>query len=152
MKKEDNIKTIVKEFLNKMGFLKTEVDIKRQEQSPVLIVDIKISDLDEKTQEEKLNPDDFQRVLRLIVNKQVSEAPLFLIDINGYRKKREKFLKDLSKELADEVAKTKRSIMLQPMSSFERRIIHLELAERPDVTTESIGEGPERRIVIRPYP
>jgi len=61
-------------------------------------------------------------------------------------------LKKLSKELADEVAKTRKSIMLQPMSSYERRIIHLELAERPDIVTESIGEEPERRVIIRPYP
>ena len=59
-------------------------------------------------------------------------------------------MKDLAKELADEVALTKKEKVLSPMPSYERRIIHLEISKREDVKTESIGEEPERRIVIKP--
>jgi len=152
MKKENVIKNIVKEFFNKMGFVEVKIDIEKQEQSPVLMVNIKIPESEIKSLREQLNLNDIQKVLRLMVKKRLAETSLFLIDINDYRKKRESFLKKLSKELADEVAKTRKSIMLQPMSSYERRIIHLELAERPDIVTESIGEEPERRVIIRPYP
>jgi len=58
----------------------------------------------------------------------------------------------LAKEIADEVALTKKEKILPPMPAYERRIIHLELAQRPDVTTQSIGQEPERRVVIKPYP
>jgi len=58
----------------------------------------------------------------------------------------------LARSLADEVAITKKEKILSSMPAYERRIIHLELAGRSDVTTESIGQEPERRIVIRPYP
>jgi len=61
-------------------------------------------------------------------------------------------LKELAKSVADEVALTKKERILEPMSAYERRIIHLELASRPDVTTESIGKEPKRRVVIKPYP
>lgn len=152
MEKESIIKNIAKELFNKMGFIEVKVDIEKQEQSPILMVNIKIPESEIKSLREQLNLNAIQKILRLMVKKRLAETSLFLIDINDYRKKRESFLKKLSKELADEVAKTRKSIMLQPMSSYERRIIHLELAERPDITTESIGEEPERRVVIRPYP
>jgi len=152
MERENIIKNIAKELFNKMGFTEVKVDIEKQEQSPILMVNIKIPESEIKSLREQLNLNDIQKVLRLMVKKRLAETSLFLIDINDYRKKRESFLKKLSKELADEVAKTRKSIILQPMSSYERRIIHLELAERPDIVTESIGEEPERRVVIRPYP
>ena len=152
MERENIIKNIAKELFNKMGFIEVKVDIEKQEQSPILMVNIKIPESEIKSLREQLNLNDIQKVLRLMVKKRLAETSLFLIDINDYRKKRESFLKKLSKELADEVAKTRKSIILQPMSSYERRIIHLELAERPDIVTESIGEEPERRVIIRPYP
>ncbi|PJA84129.1 MAG: hypothetical protein CO145_02195, partial [Candidatus Nealsonbacteria bacterium CG_4_9_14_3_um_filter_37_13] len=71
---------------------------------------------------------------------------------NGYKKKKLDYLKELARSLADEVALTKKEKNLPPMAAYERRIIHLELAGRSDVTTESIGEEPERRVVVRPYP
>jgi spoIIIJ-associated protein len=74
------------------------------------------------------------------------------IDISGYKKKKIEYLKELARSIADEVSLTKKEIILDPMPSFERRIIHLELASRPDVTTESIGKEPKRRVVIKPYP
>ena len=54
--------------------------------------------------------------------------------------------------MADEVVLTKKEKILSPMPAYERRIIHLELAERKDVSTESIDQGLERKVVIRPYP
>ena len=59
-------------------------------------------------------------------------------------------MKETAKSLADEVVLTKEEKVLAPMSAYERRIIHLELAERENVKTESIGEGLERRLVIKP--
>ena len=69
-----------------------------------------------------------------------------------FRKEREKFLTELAQKAAQRVRRTKNPIFLEPMSAYERRFIHLELAEYPDIATESIGEEPERKIVVRLYP
>lgn len=151
--KEDLIKKTAEELLEKMAFKKVVVEIKKQENSSALVVSIQLrDDPSQLIGQSGSNLNDLQRILRLLVAKKYPEAPLFLLDINGYRGKREAFLKELSQEIAEQVAKTKKSVMLQPMSSYERRIVHLELAERSDIVTESIGEESERRVVIRSYP
>ncbi len=152
MKKEKLIKKTTEELLKKMAFGKSTVEIKKQENSPVLVVSIQVENANQLIGQSGSNLNDLQRVLRLLIAKKDPEAPFFLLDINGYREKREAFLRDLSREIAEQVTKAKKSVMLQPMSSYERRIIHLELAEKSDVVTESVGEGSERRVVIRPYP
>lgn len=147
------IKKTTEELLKKMAFKKAIVEVGKQENSSALVVSIQIEDdPSQLIGQSGSNLNDLQRVLRLLIARKDPEAPLFLLDINGYRGKREAFLKELSQEIAGQVAKTKKSVMLQPMSSYERRIVHLELAERSDIVTESIGEEPERRVVIRPYP
>ena len=94
-----------------------------------------------------------KRTLRQAQGKKSSEEPFFIdLDINGYKKKKIGYLKELARSLADEVAITKKEKELAPMPAYERRIIHLELASRSDVTTESVGQEPERSVVIRPYP
>lgn len=147
------IKKTTEELLKKMAFKKAIVEVEKQENSSALVVSIQLEDdPSQLIGQSGSNLNDLQRVLRLLIARKDPEAPLFLLDINGYRGKREAFLKELSQEIAGQVAKTKKSVMLQPMSSYERRIVHLELAERSDIVTESIGEEPERRVVIRPYP
>ena len=74
------------------------------------------------------------------------------LDINGYKKKKIDYLKEMAKNAADEVSLMKQEKILPPMPAYERRIVHLELAERKDITTESIGREPERKIIIRSYP
>lgn len=83
---------------------------------------------------------------------QEPEAYKFTLDINDYRLKRLEDLKQDVKTAAREVRLYRKEVPLRPMSSFERRIVHLLLAEYPDITTESIGREPERRVVIKPYP
>lgn len=150
MKKEDLIKRTIEELFKKMTFYDAVVEIKKQEDPPVITASVQIDDASQLIGQGGSNLNDLQRVLRLIIAKKDPEAPMFLLDINSYREKREQFLKELSREIAEQVVETKKSVMLQPMSSYERRIIHLELAGKSGITTESTGEEPERRIVIKP--
>jgi len=150
MKDEKLIIKTVKELLKKMTTGQVDIEIKKQENSPVLIVSVQLEDAGQFIGQGGSNLNDLQRILRLLVAKKDPEAPLFLLDINNFREKRETFLKELGQEMAEQVIKTKKSFMLQPMSSYERRIIHLELAEKSEVATESVGEGLERRLVIKP--
>lgn len=91
-------------------------------------------------------------LLKRALRKKVGEECKFTLDINDYRMKRLENLKQDVKDAAKEVRLTRKEIPLKPMSSFERRIVHLLLVEYPDITTESIGQGIERRVVIKPYP
>ena len=89
---------------------------------------------------------------RIIGKKRGEEDWRFTLDINDYRMKQLEDLKQDVKNAAREVRMYHRDAPLRPMSSFERRIVHLLLAEYPDITTESIGNDPDRRVVIKPYP
>jgi len=95
---------------------------------------------------------EIQRLLKAILKRKIAEPFFIDLDINSYKKKKLEYLKEMARSMADEVALTKKEKNLPPMMAYERRVIHLELAGRSDVTTESIGQEPERRIVVRPYP
>lgn len=93
---------------------------------------------------------EIQHLLKAVLKRKISE-PFFLnLDINDYKKKKTDYLKEMARNLADEVALTKKEKWLSSMPSYERRIVHMELAERDDVSTESIGDEPERKVVIKP--
>ena len=93
---------------------------------------------------------EIQRLLSAILNRKLKTSFYFNLDINDYKKQKIEYLKDLAKELADQVSLTKNEKVLLPMSSYERRIIHAELAQRTDIITDSQGEGFDRHIVIKP--
>lgn len=92
---------------------------------------------------------EIQHLLRIIVKKSLEKEVNLDLDINDYKKKKFEYLKDIARSSADEVFLSKSDKELDPMPSYERRIIHMELANRSDVLTESIGEGESRRVVIR---
>ena len=92
-----------------------------------------------------------QNLLRIIVSKKLASAyQPFILDISDYRQKREEMLKNIAKTTAETVKVSGRSMTLDPMSSADRRIIHLAVTEFSEVMAESIGEGENRRIVIKP--
>ena len=91
-------------------------------------------------------------VIKRILRKKYNEEFKFTLDINDYRMRRLEDLKQDVKVAAKEVRMYKKEVPLRAMSSFERRIVHLLLAEYPDIATESFGQEPERRVVIKPYP
>lgn len=93
-----------------------------------------------------------QHLVRRIVAKHVSPAPLVDVDVNDYKQMRENLLQSFARDVGGRVRLEKKAIELRPMSSFDRRIIHTTLAQFPDLTTESVGEGRFRYIVVRPYP
>jgi len=90
-----------------------------------------------------------QYILRLIVAEKFKKWIPINIDVAGYKKRRYESLRNLALRLAEQVKTNKRSINLEPMPSDERRIIHLTLTDHPDVVTQSIGLGEERKVVIQ---
>jgi predicted RNA-binding protein Jag len=93
---------------------------------------------------------EIQRLLRTVLNKKLQKVCYLNLDINDYKRKKIEYLKDLARELANQVSITKEEKVLLPMSAYERRIVHAELAERTDIITESQGDGFDRHIVIKP--
>jgi spoIIIJ-associated protein len=92
----------------------------------------------------------FQYIASLIVGKETQQFVQLIVDVEGYRDRREKQLVQMAKRMADQVTKTGRRQTLEPMPSSERRIIHIALRDHPAVKTESTGEEPYRKVVIMP--
>jgi spoIIIJ-associated protein len=97
-------------------------------------------------QAETLNA--LQYIAGLMVSKEIGRSLTLVIDVQGYRKRREQQLRQLARRMADQAIKTGRTQVLEPMPANERRIIHIELRDHPQVTTESIGEDPRRKVTI----
>jgi spoIIIJ-associated protein len=91
-----------------------------------------------------------QYIVRLIVGHQKRSWLPVIIDVEGYKQRRYQALQVFARQMAEQVNAKKMSFTLEPMSAYERRIIHLALAEHKDVITESIGQGESRRVVILP--
>ena len=92
----------------------------------------------------------FQHVASLMVGKEIGQWVQLIVDVEGYRSRREKQLQQLARRMAEQVIKTGRKATLEPMPSSERRVIHIELRGHPAVMTESVGEEPYRKIMILP--
>lgn len=89
-----------------------------------------------------------QHLVRLMVANHTKYFVPVIIDVNGYRQRRMRSLRSLAMRTADQVVERQMPFSLEPMPAFDRRIIHLILADHPDVTTQSVGLGEERKIVI----
>ncbi len=143
----------VAELLEKMKIpAKVEVrygDLDDEGQRPVL-VDVQGDDLGVLIgrRAEILNA--LQYITNLIVSKQVERWVQVVIDVQGYRARHERQLRQMAQRMADQAMKAGRRQVLEPMSASDRRIIHLELRDHPSVTTQSVGEEPTRKVTIVP--
>lgn len=95
--------------------------------------------------------DSIQYVINMMLNVDRSEKYVrVMIDFNGYRKNQEKKLIELSMKIGDRVASTGKSATMEPMTSYDRRIVHTAIQERSDIISSSIGKEPNRCVVIKP--
>ncbi len=145
---QDKIKQI-KEFtlglLRVMGF---SGQVEAGEKEGIIFIDIKSEESGALIGSHGENLEALQCLLRQFAAKD-GYTPLIL-NIGEYRQRQETFLKKRALALATKVRRTKRPEVMAPMSSWERRIIHLALAEEKDITTKSVGQEPNRRIIIKP--
>lgn len=160
------IKELVEDFFQKMtitiqanvkantfeleDILQEKNNIAGETDRDVIELDIRIDDPQILIGEKGQTLNETQKILRAFLNKKIGKIFYLNLDINDYKKKKIEYLKDLARDLADEVILNKEPKVLSPMSAYERRIIHAELADRTDIKTESEGEEPYRRVVIKP--
>ncbi|MDF1500472.1 MAG: Jag N-terminal domain-containing protein [Anaerolineales bacterium] len=91
-----------------------------------------------------------QYITRLIVGKELKRPVSVMIDVEGYRERREQQLRRLARRMATQAVETSRTMSLEPMPAYERRIVHIELRGDPQVETLSVGEGKRRKVTIVP--
>lgn len=89
-----------------------------------------------------------QHLVNLMLSRRLGEWTRVLVDVEDYRGRRERQLREIAMRAADRVRESGKMLQLEPMPALERRWIHLALRENPDVATQSIGEEPHRRVVI----
>lgn len=144
------IKGVVKEFFEKMVVpVEIKIEPPREE---TIVIGIKTEDPQFLIGERGQTLLEIQRLLKLIIRKKINQSFYVDLDVNGYKKQKIEYLKQLARTTADEVALNKKEKILPPMPAYERRIVHLELADKENIATESIGQEPERSVIIRPYP
>jgi spoIIIJ-associated protein len=141
---------ITKELLGNMGF--PDAEVLESERDGRVRISVTIGNARELIGEGGETLALFQHIVRRIAARRVSPTPLLDVDINGYKRIREDILRDFALSVGKRVRTEKKSVELKPMPSYDRRVIHLALANSADLTTESMGEGDGRYIVVRPYP
>lgn len=140
------VEEFLEEFFASIG--QTQVNQAVEVRDDIIYVEITGEDLNSLIgyRGEVLNA--YQTIISSIANRGLENHCKVLVDIEGYRGKREKTLEDLASKIAKTVVKTKKSVTLEPMSAFERKVIHSKLQNHKAVKTYSVGEEPHRKIVI----
>ena len=144
-KAHDNLNNFLEEFVNKMPE-NTKYDIKDAED--YMYVSLENENLGFLIGYRGETLYALQNILSAIAGKGINNKVRVILDIEGYKEKREKTLEDLADKMAKTVVKYKKPVTLEPMQAYERKIIHSRLQENSRVETKSIGEEPHRRIVI----
>lgn len=147
MEKIDEIKNIVSEFFRYagIGFVFKNIELNADGSFDINI----LGDFPLRAEEVNYFIVSFETILRLIIKKKVENISTIHLDINNYRGQRNESLRELAKKAAKRARFYKTPVALEAMSSYDRRIIHTELAIHPDIKTESIGEGSDRRVVVK---
>ena len=91
-----------------------------------------------------------QHLVNLMLSRRMDAWTRVLVDVEDYRGRRERQLVEIARRAADRVGETGKMLQLEPMSALERRWIHIALRDNPDVATQSIGEEPNRRVIVLP--
>jgi spoIIIJ-associated protein len=141
----DNWETLTKNIVEFMGFRDYHIEIKPEEKRGSLFIYDGGSFLKESLPSivESVN-----HLFQMIAKKNTIE--LIFLDVNNYRQERENLITELARAAAKKVMATKSEVSLPAMNSYERRLVHVALAIHPEVKTESVGDGKERYVIVKP--
>ena len=143
------IKNVINDFFKKTGIVNFEIKTIEVAVNGSIDVSLSIQDASLYIGEGGKNIGAFEIALRLLVQKQLEEMCFLRLDINNYRSLKDESLRELAKKAARLARFYKQPVTLEAMSAYNRRIIHTELAAHPDIKTESVGEGVQRRVVVK---
>ena len=154
-KEAEVAQSVLVELLELMGLGNVQVKVERAtpapgEKDPPWILNVRGKDADILIGRRGETMDALQRVTRLIVGREMSSWVHLVVDVEGFKARRADSLRRLALRMADQVIETDRRAILEPMPPHERRVIHLALRDHPQVFTESVGEGKQRKVTIIP--
>ena len=144
---EETVKEFLKSVFSAMN-MEVEIIVKVDENEKVIDVELKGEDMGILIGKRGQALDSLQYLTNLAVNKHSENYYKVKVDTEDYRKRRKDTLENLAKNIAYKVKRTKRSVDLEPMNPFERRVIHSALQNDKFVTTHSEGEEPYRHVVV----
>ena len=150
-KKKDTLEDIVQEFLEnlfKVMEVETVVDIKYNDEDKTMDINLTGPEMGVLIGKRGQTLDALQKIAQSVVNKHSEEFVRVKLDTENYRARRKDTLENIAKNIAYKVKRTKKSVVLEPMNPYERRIIHSALQNDKYVNTRSEGEEPFRRVVI----
>lgn len=147
LKIDDVAKDFLKEVFEAMD-MAVVIDVKYDEFDHTMNIDLSGEDMGVLIGKRGQTLDSLQYLVNLVVNKNTEEKIHVKVDTEDYRRRRRETLENLAKNMASKVKRTKRSVSLEPMNPYERRIIHSALQNDRFVTTHSEGEEPNRKVVI----
>lgn len=148
----EEVKGVVEDLILKMGIAgKTYARIDEKEGKEIVCLNIEADDANYLIGQRGCNLFAIQHLTKIFLKRKKTETEIpFYIDVNNYRQEKEEYLKNLAFETAEKVTRINREIVLKPMTAYERRVVHMALAGDEDVCTESVGEEPNRKIVVKP--
>ena len=151
VRKKSTLEDVIRDFLTdvfKAMDMEVEILINKDEDSKVIDVELKGADMGVLIGKRGQTLDSLQYLTNLAANKQSDEYVKVKLDTEDYRKRRKETLENLAKNIAYKVKRTKRSVSLEPMNPFERRVIHSALQNDKYVSTHSEGDEPYRHVVV----
>lgn len=147
----EEVKGVVDDLVLKMGISgKTFARIDEKEGKEIVCFNIEADDANYLIGQRGCNLFAIQHLAKVFLKRKEADEIPFYVDVNNYRKEKEEYLKNLAFETVEKVTRINREIVLKPMTAYERRVVHMALANDEDVCTESIGEEPNRKIVVKP--
>jgi spoIIIJ-associated protein len=146
---------VLVELLALLGIEKAQVDARRaepatDEEEPPLMLNVHGAGTDVLIGRRGQTLAALQYVTRLIIGREVAGRVHLIVDVDGFKARREQSLRRLAQRLAEQAVRTDRTVVLEPMPPHERRYVHLALRDHPHVTTQSVGEGDRRKVTIVP--
>ncbi|OGZ95037.1 MAG: hypothetical protein A3I44_00865 [Candidatus Sungbacteria bacterium RIFCSPLOWO2_02_FULL_51_17] len=147
----EKVKEKTKDVLARLG-VEGDVTITESARSDASTVAIATADARLLIGERGQNLIALEHIVKKLLAKEMEAVPRFFLDINGYRAAQADELKEEVKTIAKKVRLYRKEIKMRAMRPHERLVVHMALAEYPDITTESVGQDPERTVVIKPYP
>ncbi len=138
----EELNRTIKELLEFMGFAEAEVTCDEAHRKVSIIITDKLIEEGTIT---------FLSAIDHIINLMLKKAgmPMYVVDVNFYRKERERLISELARAAAKKAMITKTDVELPPMNSYERRLVHVEITTHPELMTESGGLGKERHVIIK---
>jgi len=153
------INETAKDLLSKMGYeseieseilsQRTELSSDSKNEQELLRINVKIDEPSLLIGKDGFTLRSLEYLTRILVRKKLGKIIPFIIDIDNYKKRKEDFLRELAQDAASRVRASKHFVVLKPMAAYDRKIIHTELGKFKDVYTESLGEEPDRRVIVK---